>query len=230
MLTAADVMTTEVITVTPETPVRDIAALLREKRISGVPVVSSDNTVVGIVSEGDLISHAEIVGERRRSWWLRLFDNPNALAHEYTKAHGRVARDIMSSRLITVDPAASLAEIAHKLETHRIKRVPVVRDGKLEGIVTRANLLQAMATVEIAKSASAGDRAIREQLLGRLATEPWANLALKNIMVQNGVVHLWGFVENEEERRALRIAAQNVPGAKSVEDHLQRYHIPAAYG
>jgi CBS domain-containing protein len=84
MLTAADVMTTEVITVTPETPVRDIAALLREKRISGVPVVSSDNTVVGIVSEGDLISHAEIVGERRRSWWLRLFDNPNALAHEYT--------------------------------------------------------------------------------------------------------------------------------------------------
>ena len=229
MLTAADVMTTEVITVTPETPVRDIAALLREKRISGVPVVTSDNRVVGIVSEGDLISHTEVIGERRRSWWLRLFDNPNALAHEYSKSHGRVARDVMSSQLITAAPADSLAEIAKTLETHRIKRVPVVRDGKLQGIVTRANLLQAMATVEIAKSASADDRAIREQLLSRLAAQPWANLALKSIMVQDGVVHLWGFVENEE-RRALRIAAQNVPGAKSVEDHLQRYHIPAAYG
>ena len=124
MLTAADVMTTEVITVTPETPVRDIAVLLREKRISGVPVVTSDNTVVGIVSEGDLISHAEIVGERRHSWWLRLFDSPNALAHEYTRAHGRVARDVMSSQLITVDPAASVAEIAKKLETASHKARP----------------------------------------------------------------------------------------------------------
>ncbi len=230
MLTAADVMTTEVITVTPETPVRDIATLLREKRISGVPVVTSDNTVVGIVSEGDLISHADVVGERRHSWWLRLFDHPNALAHEYSKAHGRVARDVMTTALITVDPAASLAEVAKALETHRIKRVPVVRDGELKGIVTRANLLQAMATVEIAKSASVDDRAIREQLLGRLAAESWTNLTLKNIIVQNGVIHLWGFVETEEERRALRIAAQNVPGAKSVEDHLERYHIPTAYG
>jgi CBS domain-containing protein len=229
MLTAADVMTTDVITASPETSVRDIAALLREKRISGVPVVTSDNTVVGIVSEGDLMRHAEIVGEQRHSWWLRLFDHPNALAHEYAKAHGRVARDVMSSDPITVDAAVSLAEIARILESHRIKRVPVVRDGKLMGIVTRANLLQAMATVEVAKSATVNDRAIREQLLKSLAAQSWANLGLKNIIVQDGVIHLWGFVENEEERRALRIAAQNVPGAKSVEDHLQRYHIPAAY-
>ena len=96
MLTAADVMTTDVITVTPETSVLDIAALLREKRISGVPVVTADDTIVGIVSEGDLMSHAQVVGERRHSWWLRLFEHPNAIAHEYAKAHARVARDVMT--------------------------------------------------------------------------------------------------------------------------------------
>jgi CBS-domain-containing membrane protein len=229
MLTASDVMTTDVITVSPDTSVADIAKLLREKRISGVPVVNPDNTVVGIVSEGDLMSHAQVVGERRRSWWLRLFEHPNAIAHEYARAHGRVARDVMISPVVTVDPGASLAEIANTLENHRIKRVPVVRDGNLMGIVTRGNLLQAMATVEIAKAASVDDRAIREQIIRTLAAEPWANLNMKNIIVQDGVVHLWGFVENEEERHALRIVAENAPGTKSVEDHLQRYHIPSAY-
>ena len=229
MLTARDVMTTDVITVSPDASVADIAKLLREKRISGVPVVNPDDTVVGIVSEGDLMSHAQVVGERRRSWWLRLFEQPNAIAHEYARAHGRVARDVMISPVITVDPGASLAEIANTLENHRIKRVPVVKDGKLLGIVTRGNLLQAMATVEIARAASVDDRAIRDQIIRRLAAEPWANLNMKNILVQDGVVHLWGFVENEEERRALRIAAENAPGTKCVEDHLQRYHIPSAY-
>src|SRR5437667_3197271 len=122
MLTAADVMTTDVVTVMPETPVRDIARLLHTKRISGVPVVSPDNRVIGIVSEGDLIGHAQIVGEPRRSWWLRLFDDANTLAREYAKTHGRVAQDVMTSTVITVTPTASLAEIAKTLEHDRIKR------------------------------------------------------------------------------------------------------------
>lgn len=229
MLTAADVMTTDVITATPETPVTEIATLLHSKRISGVPVVDRSHAVIGIVSEGDLISHAGVIGEQRRSWWLRLFEDASSLAREYAKSHGLVARDVMTRSVVSVTPAASLAEIAKLLEHHRIKRVPVVRDGTLVGIVTRGNLLQAMATADVSKPASTDDRALREHILNKLDAEPWANLSLKNIVVQDGIVHLWGFIENEDERHALRVAAANVPGVKSVEDHLKRYHVPTAY-
>jgi CBS domain-containing protein len=229
MLIASDVMTTEVITVTAETPIHDIATLLQTKRISGVPVVTADKAVIGVVSEGDLITHAEVVGERRRSWWLRLFEDQSALASAYAKTHGRVARDVMTSYVITVPPESTLAEIAKILEHNRIKRVPVVRDGKLVGIVTRGNLLQALATIDVSQPASIDDRTIRNRLLKDLSAQRWANLDLKNILVRDGVIHLWGFVETEEERRAIGLAAQNVPGVKAVEDHLQRYHIPTAY-
>ena len=229
MLTASDVMTTEVITVTPETSIHDIATLLHTKHISGVPVVTKDKTVIGIVSEGDLITHAEVAGEQRRSWWLQLFYDQSALARVYAKTHGRVARDVMTSSVITVSPAATLAEIAKLLEDNRIKRVPVVRDGKLTGIIARGNLLQALATADVSKPASIDDRAIRERLLKDLSAQLWANPDLKSIVVQDGVVHLWGYVRTEEERRALRLAAQNVPGVKTVEDHLKQYHMPIAY-
>jgi CBS-domain-containing membrane protein len=222
MLTAADVMTTDVVTVGPETSVRDIARLLHTKRISGVPVVSPDNRVIGIVSEGDLIGHAQIVGEPRRSWWLRLFDDENTLAREYAKTHARVAQDVMTSTVITVTRTAST------LEHHRIKRVPVVRNGKLVGIVTRSNLLQALAAADVSKPASLDDRTIRERLLKELNAQPWAHMLTKNIVVQDGVVHLWGLVQTKEERHALRVAAENTPGAKSVEDHLRQHRVPVA--
>jgi CBS domain-containing protein len=225
MLTAADVMTTDVITVTPETPVRDIATLLHARRISGVPVVNPDNSVVGIVSEGDLIGHADLVGEQRRSWWLSLFNDDAKLARHYAKTHGRFARDVMTEPVITVAPTASLAEIAKTLEDHRIKRIPVIRNGKLEGIVTRGNLVQTLATADVSRSANLDDRAIRERLLEALKAQPWAPLALTNIVVQDGVVHLSWFVSNEDERHALRVAAENVPGVKGVQDNLR--HTPA---
>ena len=223
MLTAADVMTTDVITVTPETPVRDIAKLLYTMRISGVPVVDPNRAVIGLVSEGDLMKHVDVIGEQRRSWWLTLFVGESMLAHDYAKTHGRRAQDVMTSEVITVMPTASLAEIASTLERNRIKRVPVVQDGRLVGIVTRGNLLQALATIDVSKPASLDDRTIRERLLAELDAQPWAHMLLKNIIVENGVVHLWGFVENDEERRALRVAAENSPGVKRVEDHLTRY-------
>jgi len=229
MLTASDVMSTEVVTVTPETSIHDIATLLHTKHISGVPVVTADNTVIGIVSEGDLITHAEVVGEQRRSWWLRLFDDQSALAQVYVKTHGRAARDVMTSRVITVPPTATLAEVAKLLEDNRIKRVPVIRDGKLAGIITRGNLVQALATADVSKPASSDDRAIRTRLLKELSGQSWANLGLKSIVVQDGGVHLWGYVATEDERRALRLAAENVAGVKTVEDHLKRYHMPVAY-
>src|SRR5215218_2226242 len=128
MLTAADVMTTEVVSVEPDTPVRDIAELLYTRRISGVPVVEHDR-VIGIVSEGDLIGHVAAIGEPRRSWWLSLFTNESLSARDYAKTHGRTARDVMTASVISVEEPATLAEIARLVERHRIKRVPVLRDG-----------------------------------------------------------------------------------------------------
>ena len=222
MLTAADIMTRDVVTVTPPTSVRAIAQLLCTRHISGVPVVDREKRVIGIVGEGDLLGHAEVAGERRRSWWLNAFVNSNALARDYIKTHGRVAADVMTPTVITVAPAASIAEIAKILERHRIKRVPVVDGGKLVGIVARGDLLQALAMAGIAaKPTSVDDRAIRERLFAELESQRWAHLLTKNIVVRNGVVHLWGVVETPEERHALQIAAENVPGVERVEDHCR---------
>lgn len=226
MLTAADVMTPEVFVAAPTTPVAEIAKLLHEKRISGVPVVDGAGAVVGMVSEGDLIGRTEVVGMPRQSWWLRAFGDPDILARDYAKSHGRFARDVMSAPVTTVAASATLAEIAKLLEQHRIKRVPVVKDGKLVGIVTRSNLLQALGAANMGKPASADDRSIRERLLAELESQPWASMAAKNVVVQDGVVHLWGFVRTDDERRALVVAAQNIPGAKAVEDHLREYRMP----
>jgi CBS-domain-containing membrane protein len=225
VLTVADVMTREVVTVGPETSVPEIAQILHAKRISGVPVVAADGSVVGIVSEGDLMGHALAVGEQRGSWWLTFFSDNSALARDYTKTHGRIARDVMTREVISIAPTASLAETARTLERNRIKRVPVIDNGKLVGIVTRANLLQALATVNVSQAASVDDRTIRERLLAELEPQPWVHLLSKNIIVQDGVVHLWGMVATEAERHALRLAAENTPGVKKVEDHLSRYPV-----
>ena len=148
---AMDVMTTNVITVGPDTSVQAVAALLAERGISGVPVVDSANRLVGILSEGDLLHRVETGTEsppdrrsgRRRSWWLDTIGSDEELARDYVKSHGRTAKDVMTRDVISVSDTTELADIATMLETKRIKRVPVLRDGKLVGIVSRANLVRA---------------------------------------------------------------------------------------
>ena len=159
MLTAADVMTSDVITVTPDTSVREIAKLMYTKHISGVPVIDLEKRVIGIVGEGDLLGHAEVAGERRRTWWFDAFVDSNALARDYIKTHGRIAADVMTPTVISVAPTASIAEIAKILQRHRIKRVLVIDGGNLVGIVTRSDLLRALAAAEVAKPAHIDDRA-----------------------------------------------------------------------
>src|SRR3972149_2283575 len=139
---AKDVMTTQVVTVSLDAPVAEIAKQLVQRRISAVPVVDADGRPVGIVSEGDLMRRPETGGERHPSWWLALVAEAETQDREYVKSHGGRARDVMTRDLVTVTEEASLEEIATLLEKHRIKRVPVVREGKLVGIVSRANLLQ----------------------------------------------------------------------------------------
>jgi CBS domain-containing protein len=226
---AKDVMTTQVITVSPDATVRDIAHLLVDNHISALPVVDDAGTVVGIVSEGDLIRREEIGTEpRKRSWWLALFEEGETLAEEYIKTHGARAGDIMTRDPITVAPEAPLGEIAQLLESRRIKRVPVVDGGKLVGIVSRANIIQGLAALrsQPAQPVAASDEEIREHIAALLNDAPWTSVGTVNVIVREGVVELWGTVESQAERDAARIAIEAVPGVKRVIDHRGRVGYP----
>ncbi len=220
-MNAADIMTPGVVTVTPDATVPEVVRLLLGRGISGVPVVDAQGHVLGMVSEGDLIRRAELGTEKRRGGWATFFTGTATLAEEYVRAHGETAADIMTQGAITVAPATPVAEIAALMEKHRIKRVPVVAEGRLAGIVSRSNLLRALAsaTPNAAGPAGTDDAAIRDGLLARLAQEPWARRSENSIVVIDGVVHLWGLVGTREEQRAMELAAGAVPGVRKVESH-----------
>ena len=221
---AADIMTREVVTVAPETNVAEIARLMLERHVSGVPVVE-DGAPVGIVSEGDLLRRPESGTAPHHSPWLELFVSRDSLAAEYVQTHGRCARDVMTSGVITVGEATPIAEIAELLESRHIKRVPVVdEDGRLVGIVSRANLLQCLASRTAPPSSyTVDDQRIREALLAELNKEDWAGSPDPgNVIVEDGVVHLWGRIRSPEVRKAMVVAAQNIQGVKAVEDHMDR--------
>jgi CBS domain-containing protein len=221
---AIDVMTSEVISVDEDATVPEVAKLLAARGISAVPVVDDNNQVIGMVSEGDLLHRAETGTERCRSWWLDMVASTNKLAGDYIKSHSTKVKDVMTRNVLCVTEATTVADIALLLETNRIKRVPVVRDGKLVGIVSRANLVQALAmTVNPSPSgAEAEDRTIRERLLVELKAQKWAEVSPANIIVRGGVVHLWSSYLSEQEKRALVVAAENIPGVRRVEDHMRR--------
>lgn len=154
------------------------------------------------------------------SWWQTFLSGPTVLAQHYAKSHGRTASDVMMKEVVTVQETTSVADIARVLEQHRIKRLPVLRNGRLVGIVPSSNLLQVLATTDVSKPMKVADRIIRERLNKELENQPWAYLLSKNIVVENGVVHLFGIVQSDEERHAIRLAAENQAGVKAVEDYL----------
>ena len=224
---AMDVMTTNVITVEPDTSVQELATLLSDRGISGVPVVDRDNRLVGVVSEGDLLHRAETGTERRtqrrRSRWLDNFASDQAAARDYVIAHGRTVREIMTRDVISVSDTTELADIATLLETRRIRRVPVVRDGQLVGIISRANLVRALAMTksESAIEADSDDRTIRQKLVAELTGQEWVHMWGADIIVRDRVVHLWFSDDrSDEERQAVRIAAENIPGVRQVQEHI----------
>ena len=220
---AMDVMTSKVITVDENASVTTVAKLLAERGISAVPVVDSENRVISMVSEGDLLHRAETGTERRQSWWLEMMASTNQLTGDYIKSHSGNVKDVMTRDVLSVTETTSVADIAILLETNRIKRVPVLRDGKLVGIVSRANLVRALAMTinEPTSSTEADDRTIRDDLLAELKAQRWAEVAPANITVKDGVVHLWSSYLSEQEKRALVVAAENIPGVRRVEDHMR---------
>jgi CBS domain-containing protein len=223
---ASDVMTCNVISVTPDMTVRDAARVFTDHHISGAPVLDDEGRVIGMISEGDLLRRVEIgTDTRKRSSWFDLF----AATHEaidYIKTHALKVRDVMTTDVVTVGAAAPLCEVASILETRRIKRVPVMDAGRVVGIVSRANLIQALASIagERASDAALSDSDIRAVLMGELAGQKWA-FAGRNLVVTDGVVHLWGTFHSVEAVQAVRVAAEGIPGVKRVEDHTEPYPV-----
>jgi CBS-domain-containing membrane protein len=216
---AKDVMTTTVV-VTAQALVRDVARRLLERAISAVPVVDAKGRVQGIVSEGDLIRRTESGTESRRSWWLDLLADRDGIAFDYVKSRGRTAEDVMTRKVITVGERTPLAKIAMLLERHRIKRVPVLRSGKVVGIVSRANLLHGLVAQKTVRSkAVVSDREIRSRILKEL-DKAGVDTSYVNVIVANGVAELWGFIETDVQKRALRVAVKNMKGVKRVVDNV----------
>jgi CBS domain-containing protein len=220
---ARDVMASPVVTAGESDTIRDVAKLMIEKHISAVPVVDATGKIVGIVSEADLIHRSESGTERPASWWLSIISGERALAEEYTKSHARKVRDVMTKSVQTAHPDTPLHEIADMLEERHIKRVPIVNQaGDLVGIISRANIVQALASARPQLEISPPDALIRARLIAELKKHSWSHLHKLNVMVTNGVVDLWGIAESDPERQAIRVAAESVPGVVGVNDHLVR--------
>ncbi|MDH4173544.1 MAG: CBS domain-containing protein [Betaproteobacteria bacterium] len=220
---AADIMVKDVVTVGPEAPVMDIAALMLERRISGLPVVDGGGRILGIVSEGDLIRRPEIDTDRVKLGWLRLLlTDDESRARDFVKHHGRTAREVMTQPAHSVAPDMPLGEVVRLLERHHIKRLPVVERGKLVGLVTRTDLLRALVSRPVVPPVALKDEELRARIDAMLREEDWASSATVHVQVEKGVALLWGTVESEEQREALLVAVRGVPGVKDVQPHLGR--------
>jgi CBS domain-containing protein len=216
-------MVSPVVTASESATVQEVAKLLIDRRISAVPVVNAAGKLTGIVTESDLMRRAEIGTERQYSWWLSLLADARTLASDYVKSRATNVKDIMTRNVKTAAPDTPLHEIAELFEKNHIKRVPIVNgNGEMVGIVSRANIIQAVACVRPRLEISLPDAAIRSRLIEELKKQPWTQAHKLNVMVAGGVVELWGFVENEQERDAIKIAAEAIPGVTAVNDHLLR--------
>lgn len=220
VMKARDVMTTPAVTTKPTASVRDVAKLFLQCHVSAVPVVDDKGKVVGIISESDLMRRAESGTEWQRPWWLTLMTGEQRLAEDYIKAHATKVADVMTRKVIIATPDTPLDEIAGILEENGIKRVPIVHNGDLVGIVSRANLVQAMASRGSKLDVPISDATIRERLLKHLNTQRWAHTDLLNVTVNDGVVDLWGLAASDAERNAIRIAAENLPGVRAANDRM----------
>jgi len=219
-LRARDLMTPDVITVPPETPVLAIARLLGDRGISAVPVVDAEGQTVGVVTEGDLIRRLAGEQDKPAGWFASLFADPARDAERYARTHGVTARDVMTSDVVTVDPDTLASAVAHVMEDRSIRRVLVTQEGRLKGIVSRADLLRAL-VVPPEPPGELSDERIRRAVLAAMKKEPWADTFYTMVEVTAGVVQFHGFSRTAAVQRGLRVLAENVPGVKSVVDNTQ---------
>ncbi|MEZ5851970.1 MAG: CBS domain-containing protein [Hyphomicrobiaceae bacterium] len=226
---AHEVMTRGVVTVTPSTAVREVAALLAEKRISGIPVVADDGHVVGIISESDLLHRAEIGTEKPRKSWLRAFADPDRLAREFAKTHGMLVDDIMSRHIVSVAEDTELQDVVNLLEKHNLKRLPVIKEGRLVGLITRGDIVRALSKKAMERvPAAVTDSDLQAQILERMKKAKWLLDSYINLTVADGVVSMWGMAVSEDQRKALTVLINETPGVKQIDDRLRigKRHMP----
>jgi CBS domain-containing protein len=217
----SEIMTRAVITVTPATSIAEAARLMLQHRISGLPVIDPKGEVVGIVTEGDLLRRAETGAAPRHPRWLEFLMGPGRLADEYTRAHARRVGEVMTRDIVSVPSDTEIADLVQLMNKRRIKRVPVIDNGELVGIVSRANLVRALAKALVKTPARAvADDKIWKSILDTIAAEPWGPRFSVDIAVKNGIVDLYGTITDERERIALQVLAENIPGVKGVRGHL----------
>jgi CBS domain-containing protein len=217
----SDVMTPRVISVSPQSTVLDAARLMLKNHISGLPVVDDKGKLVGIVSERDFLRRPEIGTERKRSSRFDAFFAPAEAAEDYARTHGVRVHDVMTAEVITANEDTPLDKVVHLMEKHDIKRLPVLRRGKVVGIISRANLVRAFTSLHRSQSKSSRrDNAIRGRILADLAKESWSAGAIIDVVVRRGVVDLWGYISDATQRRALTALAESTPGVKEVYEHL----------
>ena len=215
------VMTPQVISISPEKSILDAIELMLNNHISGLPVVDKNEKLIGIVSEGDFLRREEIDTDTKRNRWLNFLLGPSRLAIEYARTHGRKVAEIMTLSPITVSETTSLDEVAGLMERHHIKQLPVTRDGKLVGLVTRANLIQAIAARGHAiPSLSETDQSIRTNILGEIAKQPWATTQMINVSVHEGIVELFGVTTNDRQGGALKVLVENTQGVKGIKNDM----------
>ena len=217
---AHQIMTRSVITVTPQTTIVDAANLMLERHVSGLPVVDTNGKLVGIVSEGDFIRRSEIGTGRKRGRWLRFILGPGKSASDFVHEHGRKVSEVMTKSPLTITEDTALADIVEMMERNNVKRLPVVRGESVVGIVSRANLLQAVASLaREVPDPTADDDHIRRRIIDALEKNDWCPFGL-NVVVRNGIVHLSGVITEERARAAAIVAAETIEGVKKVHDHL----------
>lgn len=218
---ARDVMTTSVVSVTPDTSINEMARQMLQHRISGLPVVNAGGALVGIVTEGDCLRRTETGTETKRSGWRAFLADPATIAEEYIRSHGRKVGEVMTPNPITVAEDTDLDEVIHLMEKYQIKRLPVLKNGVVVGIVSRANLVQALAgLIRDGVSIHESDTKIREKVRAELHKLTWPAKDFVTVTVKDGIVDLWGTFTAFRQDDAAVVAAENVPGVKEVRSHL----------
>ena len=226
---AIDVMTEEVVCINVSESVFDAAELLLSSRISAMPVIDDKGAIVGIVSEADLMRRTETNTAAKKSWLTRLLESDAAAAHDFVIGHSRRVSDMMTRKVVTASEDATLGELVDLMERHGVKRIPIIREKAPVGIVSRADVLRVLMSREPDRPLlQPADRALRSAVIETLQDRPWSSRWPINVVASDGVVHLWGFVDGDEARKACRVAAENVPGVRRVKSHLRS--IPAMVG
>lgn len=224
---AKDVMTTDVVSVHAMDSVFDAAELMLGASVSALVVVNDRREPIGVLSEADLIRRAEIDTTSKKSWLARIVESDAKAAHEFVSTHTRRVSDIMTREVVTAEEETSLGDLVTRMQRHHVKRIPIVRNGILVGVVSRADLVRAVLSREQrCPEPPPNDQALRQAVVNALNTHAWTLKAPLNVVVDEGVAHLWGFVESPDVRNACRVAAEGVPGVRGVKNHIRLTPAP----